>query len=199
MADPTNPATPLDSALARFGAEELRDLKAYIQATILPQLGTSPVGVSYLWCGQIGDIPAKHLECSGAAISRTTYADLFAAIGVTHGAGNGTTTFNLPSSRGRVPRGFDNGAGVDPGRVNGTVQEDSVIQHYHYLTQSRGASDAGDSSRPYLTNPGAANSAPSPDGVLKSAGAVDNADAVLDATETRMKNFAGIFIIRYEL
>jgi hypothetical protein len=47
------------------------------------------------------------LLCNGSAISRTTYADLFAAIGTTYGVGNGSTTFNIPDLRGRVPVGTD--------------------------------------------------------------------------------------------
>lgn len=52
-------------------------------------------------------IPANWLECNGAAISRTTYATLFAAIGTTWGNGNGSTTFNLPETRGLFPRGWN--------------------------------------------------------------------------------------------
>jgi len=46
--------------------------------------------------------PAGYLPEDGSAVSRSTYADLFAAIGTTYGAGNGSTTFNLPDSRGRA-------------------------------------------------------------------------------------------------
>jgi microcystin-dependent protein len=46
------------------------------------------------------------LYCNGAAVSRTTYANLFAVIGTTYGAGDGSTTFNLPDFRGRVPAGY---------------------------------------------------------------------------------------------
>jgi len=46
--------------------------------------------------------PARWLECNGQAISRIAYADLFRVIGETYGAGDGTTTFNLPDIRGRV-------------------------------------------------------------------------------------------------
>lgn len=45
------------------------------------------------------------LLCDGAAVSRSTYAALFALIGVTYGSGNGSTTFNLPDFRGRSPAG----------------------------------------------------------------------------------------------
>lgn len=51
--------------------------------------------------------PTGWLLCDGAAVSRTTYADLFTIIGTTYGAGNGTTTFNVPNLKGRVPVGRD--------------------------------------------------------------------------------------------
>jgi len=75
--------------------------------------------------------PTGWLKCNGAAISRTTYAKLFAAIGTTHGVGNGSTTFNLPDLRGQFLRGYDDGAGVDAGRVFGSAQQDAVINHTH--------------------------------------------------------------------
>lgn len=61
--------------------------------------------------------PSGWLLCNGAAISRTTYADLFAAIGTVHGAGDGSTTFHLPDYRGRFLRGADSGAARDPDRA----------------------------------------------------------------------------------
>lgn len=57
----------------------------------------APVG-SMLLFPSAATLPPKYLRCDGTAISRTTYATLFATIGVTEGAGNGTTTFNLPTS-----------------------------------------------------------------------------------------------------
>ncbi len=71
------------------------------------------------------------LLCNGAAISRTTYADLFATIGTTFGAGNGTTTFNIPDLRGEFVRGFDKGRGIDTGRVFGSQQLHNVGNHTH--------------------------------------------------------------------
>ena len=52
-----------------------------------------------------GAVPVGWLVCNGSAVSRTTYANLFTTIGTTWGAGDGTTTFNLPDLRGKVPRG----------------------------------------------------------------------------------------------
>jgi prepilin-type N-terminal cleavage/methylation domain-containing protein len=52
--------------------------------------------------GYWSSAPVGYLAEDGSAVSRTAYPDLFAAIGITYGAGNGSTTFNLPDSRGRV-------------------------------------------------------------------------------------------------
>lgn len=66
------------------------------------------------------------LYCDGRAVSRTTYANLFAVIGTTYGAGNGSTTFNLPDYRGAFIRGLDSGRGLDGGRRLGTHQGDAI-------------------------------------------------------------------------
>lgn len=63
-------------------------------------------------------LPPRHLLCAGQAASRTVYSDLFAKIGTTWGAGDGTTTFNLPDLRGRVPAGLDNMGGTDANRMS---------------------------------------------------------------------------------
>ena len=70
--------------------------------------------------------PTGWLKCNGAAVSRTTYAGIFAAIGTTYGAGDGSTTFNLPDLRGEFIRGFDDGRKVDAGRVLGSAQGDAI-------------------------------------------------------------------------
>jgi microcystin-dependent protein len=70
--------------------------------------------------------PTGFLKANGAAVSRTTYAALFTAIGTTYGAGDGSTTFNLPDLRGEFPRGLDDGRGVDSGRAIGTAQGDAI-------------------------------------------------------------------------
>lgn len=64
-----------------------------------------PAGVIVEWGSATA--PPNWLLCEGQAVSRATYASLFAAIGTTYGAGNGSTTFNLPDFRGRVPVGRD--------------------------------------------------------------------------------------------
>ncbi len=59
-----------------------------------------------------GTAPARYLICQGQAVSRTTYSDLYTVLGDTYGAGDGTTTFNLPDLRSRVPMGTGAVAGL---------------------------------------------------------------------------------------
>nr|BAR24282.1 phage tail fiber protein [uncultured Mediterranean phage uvMED] len=85
--------------------------------------------------------PSGYLKCNGAAISRTTYAALFAIIGTTHGAGNGSSTFNVPDLRGEFVRGWDDSRGVDSGRSFASSQSDENKQHNH--TASSTITDPG--------------------------------------------------------
>jgi microcystin-dependent protein len=70
--------------------------------------------------------PSGWLKANGAAVSRTTYADLYAALGTTFGSGDGSTTFNLPDLRGEFVRGWDDSRGIDSGRVFGSSQLDQM-------------------------------------------------------------------------
>lgn len=125
--------------------------------------------------------PEGWLECNGAAISRSDYSDLFNSIGVTYGAGDGTTTFNLPELRGEFLRGWDNGRGVDAGRVIASGQGQQLQSHDHFIqAQIAGASGGGGillSSTSGITVAGR---------VLASGGA-----------ETRPRNVAVLYCIKY--
>jgi microcystin-dependent protein len=66
-----------------------------------------PAGVVWEFDGDVTAIPAGWLLADGAAVSRAQYPKLFKAIGVLHGAGNGSTTFNLPNRQGKVGVGAD--------------------------------------------------------------------------------------------
>lgn len=76
--------------------------KAYL-VSLLNQMSIVPTGSVLTFAGS--SIPSGFLLCNGAAISRTTYAKLFAAIGTMYGAGDGATTFNLPDMRDRFAEG----------------------------------------------------------------------------------------------
>lgn len=91
-----------------------------------------PSGTIALW--STTSLPTGWLECSGAAVSRTTYASLFAIIGTTYGSGDGSTTFNLPDMRGQFARGWDHGKGTDPGRAFASAQTDQFQGHTFTLT-----------------------------------------------------------------
>lgn len=88
-----------------------------------------PSGAVMYFAGQTA--PAGWLKADGAAVSRTTYAALFAAIGTTYGAGDGRNTFNLPDLRAEFVRGWDDGRGVDSERAFGSAQGHAVANHYH--------------------------------------------------------------------
>lgn len=75
--------------------------------------------------------PHGWLAANGAAVSRSTFPHLFAAIGTRYGAGNGSTTFNLPDLRGEFVRSLDAGRGVDSGRALGSWQGQNSENHYH--------------------------------------------------------------------
>jgi microcystin-dependent protein len=63
----------------------------------------------------------------GQAISRTTYATLFGLIGTTFGSGDGSTTFNIPDLRGRIPAGLDNMGGSAASRIGSVVTDNGTI------------------------------------------------------------------------
>jgi hypothetical protein len=103
-----------------------------------------PAGVIFPYGGI--NVPAGYLKCDGSEVSRTQYADLFAAIATNYGVGNGSTTFNLPDFRGRFLRGVDDGTGVDPDAASrfsanggntgdnvGSQQWDENKAHYHKI------------------------------------------------------------------
>lgn len=90
-----------------------------------------------LWTGLTGTVlpfagsvaPSGWLLCNGQAISRTTHKPLFDVIGTIYGAGNGSTTFNVPDLRGEFIRGLDNGRGIDSGRILGSDQEATGVHN----------------------------------------------------------------------
>lgn len=137
-----DPPTDLNAGWFNGAQEELM--------TVIEGAGLAPSGgdLTQLWqalqvlTGGAGRVlsfarataPSGWLKCNGAAVSRTTYAALFAAIGTTYGAGDGSTTFNLPELRGEFVRGLDDGRGLDTGRTLGSVQTSQNLQHTHAVT-----------------------------------------------------------------
>lgn len=166
----------------------------------LAALETTPVGTIAAFA--MSTAPSGFLKANGAAISRSTYSALFAKIGTTYGAGDGSTTFNLPDLRGYFPRAWDDGRGVDAGRAIGSTQADRNLSHSHTgSTNSTGShshtypvrSDS-DGSTPALYLGNTSGSAGS-----SSAGAHSHTVTIYanGDVESRPKNIALLFCIKY--
>jgi microcystin-dependent protein len=92
-----------------------------------------PAGIIMAWGAS--SAPANWLICDGSAVSRSVYASLFSAIGTTYGSGDGSTTFNLPDLRGRIPVGKNGGSfgtlGATGGTETVTLTESQMPSHTH--------------------------------------------------------------------
>lgn len=133
--------------------------------------------------------PSGFLLADGTAISRTTYAALFALIGTTYGAGNGTTTFNLPDTRGVFIRG--NGSQTIGGKVytgtRGTTEQDQFQGHWHLAGNGLGGTNSG-GGQPFTgTGNNSGVGAPAGDGVN---------GAPRTGSETRPANISVVYIIK---
>ena len=71
--------------------------------------------------------PTNWLLCDGSAVNRTTYADLFSAIGTTYGAGNGSSTFNVPNLQGVFPAGYDGGSSYALAATGGATTDTPTL------------------------------------------------------------------------
>lgn len=101
----TEPVSVLDDAIRQIKAYLLDPTKG--PQALIDALSGSDVGFIKEYAG--ASIPSGYLLCDGGAVSRVTYAALFAVIGVTFGVGDGVNTFNVPDKRGRA--GYGTGTG----------------------------------------------------------------------------------------
>lgn len=94
-----------------------------------------PAGIIMPFAGTVA--PEGYLFCDGSAVSRTTYATLFGVIGTTFGAGDGSSTFNLPDLSGRVPLGVSqsHALGTTGGSETVTLTESELPAHVHEVPQ----------------------------------------------------------------
>lgn len=124
--------------------------------------------------------PTGWLKANGAAVSRTTYATLFSAIGTTFGTGDGSTTFNLPDLRGEFIRGWDDSRGIDSGRVFGSAQGGLIESHTHLTSANNvgGRYTATGDNGPYITS-------------------FSTATAAAGGAETRPRNIALLACIKF--
>lgn len=143
------------------GAVTRAKVAAALQAYLVP------TGAIEAYAGDTA--PTGWLICDGSPISRTTYADLFALVGVRFGQGDGTTTFRVPDLRGQFLRGRDAGKGEDPdvairtamytggatGDNVGSLQSDEFAQHTHNLVYN-GTATIGNQAFPRVVGSGSA-------------------------------------------
>lgn len=123
----------------------------------------APSGSLTLFAG--GAAPNGWLLCQGQAISRTTYAGLFAAIGTTYGVGDGSTTFNLPNLQDRFPIGSSGtkALGATGGAATKTLVEANLPSHTHSMAHTHAidhdhgsTSTASDGSHNHVSHRGGA-------------------------------------------
>lgn len=102
-----------------------------------------PAGIIMPFAGTVA--PENYLFCDGSAVSRTTYATLFGVIGTTFGAGDGSSTFNLPDLSGRVPLGVSqsHALGTTGGSETVTLTEQELPAHVHEVPQHGHADTIG--------------------------------------------------------
>jgi microcystin-dependent protein len=133
--------------------------------------------------------PSGWFECNGQAISRTTFANLYNAIGITYGNGDGSTTFNVPDIRGYFVRGYDDGRGIDSGRTFGSTQNDTVGSHDTEVLIHATSKEA--------SGYGLTQTASFPDRVMVTSSTGQGITANYTGTETRPKNIALMYCIKY--
>lgn len=118
-------ANKITSTYRPVNSEDLAN-KEYVDRAIN---GSMWIGeIKTLSYPKIPNLPSgvEVVPCDGRAISRTVYAEYFAMVGTAFGAGNGSTTFNVPDYRGLFIRGWDGGTGRDYGRIYGRIQNSGV-------------------------------------------------------------------------
>jgi microcystin-dependent protein len=171
---------PNTSAASSQVNANFAQIVANVNANAAPLPAPLGVPTGSLFMFAAVSVPTGYLYCNGQAVSRTTFAALFAIVSTTFGVGDGSTTFNLPDYRGYFPRGFDDGVGVDPGRAFGTVQQDQFQTHTHTTITTTTVNVQG-------------GAAPVAEGAL---GGVTGPPTGNTGAETRPKNLSIIFIIK---
>lgn len=106
--------------------KQLANRTAYLKSRIVP------VGTIIALAGST--LPAGYLECDGAALSRATYAALFAVLGTTYNqTADAADKFRVPDLRGEFIRGWDHGRNVDKDRVRGSAQKATRVYRRNYF------------------------------------------------------------------
>lgn len=154
--------------------------------------GVPPAGVVLPYAGATA--PGGYLLCDGSAVSRSTYAALFAVIGETFGAGDSSTTFNVPDMREAVPVGIGtraSGVTAHDAFTRAQFKDDQLQGHYHTFNYSSFSTNAASGAARI-----AANSSGDEDGHVKAAATDGTNGAPRTGAVTRGKGLGLNFIIK---
>lgn len=205
----TKKIVSLANGAADADAVNKLQMETYVTAQISGASFATPVGLMSEYAGSTA--PTGWLLCQGQAVSRVTEAALFAVIGTTYGAGDGSTTFNVPDMRGVFPRGVDASRGLDSGRALGSYQADQIASHGHTGSASSSGSFASHShggvlrDGGYYANGGGSNvgNIPlySPGNTDATSGSISVSTSITinnggSGSDTRPKNLAVNYIIK---
>jgi microcystin-dependent protein len=164
--------TIVDADVSASAAIAASKLATSAQQALLPAGAVMPFAMN--------SAPAGWLAADGTAVSRSTYATLFAAISTAHGVGDGSTTFNLPDLRGIFVRGSGEQT-ISGTSYSGTFsekQQDAFKSHTHAVGDTTITGSGGGTS--YRANEGAAQRTTATGG-----------------TETRPANIALLYCIKF--
>lgn len=163
------------------------------EADAVAQSVAMPAG-SVIWYAS-DTAPTGYIKANGATVSRTTYADLFAAIGTTFGVGDGSTTFQIPDLRGEFVRGWDDSRGVDSGRAFGSAQS-FAMQNITGSVYVRGA-ELKNQTGVFSVTTGASVTIGGTASATLNVLNIDASAQVQTASETRPRNIAMLACIKY--
>ena len=190
---PTAPTAAAGTSTTQIATTAFVKAEAAAVATAL----SLPTGSLIYYAGSVA--PAGYLEANGALLSRTTYAALFAAIGIIYHAGDGSTTFGLPDLRSEFIRGWDHGRGLDAGRLIGSWQGDAIrnitgeYKQYPFGLKSPSPKGAFASTTQDSSVAQQQGGASQGDGTVR----FDASKVVPTANENRPRNVAALICIKY--
>jgi hypothetical protein len=173
------------------GAVTLAKLVATVQQALLPAGAVQAFAMN--------SAPSGWLAADGAAISRTTYAALFTAIGTTYGTGDGSTTFTLPDLRASFVRGAGSD-GVATAGTFGVKQADDFKSHTHTATVTDpGHTHTSNAQRITAGSGlgGGSQSVTAATTINSSTTGITVANASTGGTETRPRNIAMLYCIKF--